>query len=139
MKELRQFLLDTRKWQAIFMAERLEKALPLMLVHLPKEKQEHVSFVFYRLFATPQGLYALLDYLNFKGEGAKSSESYQEQGWGLLQVLLKMPEKGTDPLSDFIVAGKEVLKQRVANAPPERNEQRWLKGWLNRIDTYSPK
>ena len=33
-------------------------------------------------------------------------------------------------------AAKATLERRVANAPIERREQRWLKGWHNRIDTY---
>lgn len=136
MNELRKFLLDTRQWQALFMAERLEKALPLMISSLSKEKKERVSLFFYRLFEKPNGLYALLDYLNFKGEGTAPLESYKGEGWGLLQVLLAMSENCENPVAEFIRASKKVLTQRVANAPVERNEQRWLKGWLNRIDTY---
>ena len=38
--------------------------------------------------------------------------------------------------SEFVSAAKTVLTERVQHAPPERHEERWLKGWLNRIDTY---
>jgi hypothetical protein len=29
-----------------------------------------------------------------------------------------------------------VLVRRVALAPPERRETRWLDGWLRRVETY---
>jgi hypothetical protein len=29
-----------------------------------------------------------------------------------------------------------VLRERVKNSPPERNEKRWLTGWLKRVATY---
>lgn len=136
MHELRQFLFTTREWQALFMAERLQKSLPVLLASTPKEKQKHVTEVFQKLFKTPNGLYVLIDYLNFKGEGTATRETYQGKGWGLLQVLLEIPEQSADPIKDFIKGAKAVLTRRVTNAPSERNEQRWLKGWFNRIDTY---
>jgi len=136
MKELREFLFETRKWQALFMAERLEQSLPNMLFHLPVDQKEQVSVKFYRLFNNPNGLYALIDYLNFKGEGTASRETYKGQGWGLLQVLIAIPQGNQTTVSDFVKAAKEILTNRVANSPIERNEQRWLKGWLNRLDTY---
>ena len=92
--------------------------------------------LFHQLSKDANGLYALIDYINFKGEGTCSSERYQGQGWGLLQVLQSMPEVSSHLLTDFVQAAKEVLRQRVRNAPPERNESQWLKGWCNRLDTY---
>ncbi|WP_418173854.1 hypothetical protein [Akkermansia sp.] len=32
--------------------------------------------------AAPNGMYALIDYVNFKGEGTNPSEQYRGQGWG---------------------------------------------------------
>lgn len=137
MRELRQFLFDSRHWQALFMAERLEKAIPAMVQKLPMEQKVHVTALFNRLENDPKGLYALLDYLNFKGEGTLSTESYGDQGWGLLQVLLAMPARSEDVIADFVKAARHVLTQRVQNSPQEKNEQRWLKGWLNRVDSYA--
>ena len=137
MQELRRFLFDNRQWQALFMAERLEKSLPLMLQATPKSEQEHLRNVFYQLFSKANGLYILLDYLNFKGEGTAVLESYKGQGWGLRHVLLGIPAGSQDVVGDFIKSAKNLLTLRVENSPPERNEQRWLKGWLNRIDTYT--
>jgi HAMP domain-containing protein len=82
------------------------------------------------------GSYALIDYVHFKGEGTSPAERYAGAGWGLLQVLQEMPSQGTSPLADFVRSAEAVLARRVANAPPERNEQRWLEGWNNRLGTY---
>jgi hypothetical protein len=135
MKELRSLLAETIAFQARFAALRLERALPKMLEALPSEGREKVRENFYRVAGQPQGLYALVDYVNFKGEGLLASERYRGQGWGLLQVLEEMG-KGP-PGTEFSRAADKVLTRRVANSPAERNEKRWLPGWRNRIRTYA--
>jgi hypothetical protein len=135
MKELRSLLAETIALQARFAALRLERALPRILEALPSEDREKVRANFYRVAGEPQGLYALVDYVNFKGEGLLVSERYRGQGWGLLQVLEEMG-KGP-PGTEFSRAADKVLTRRVANSPAERNEKRWLPGWRNRIRTYA--
>lgn len=135
VSQLRTFLLETRALQAKFIAERLSRALVKMTATLDQSKKEAVTKRFNSLAAMPQGLYALLDYVNFKGEGVATKERYNNQGWGLLQVLEEMPDE-KDLLASFRTAAKAILARRVANAPPERNEARWLPGWNKRIDTY---
>jgi len=136
MQELRQLLLKTKNLQAIFIAKKLERTLPDMLKNLPKVEQTHVKKIFFQLAKGPKGLYALIDYLNFKGSGTVTSEAYNHQGWGLLQVLQRIPNDTKRPVHDFIDAAKAILTERVKNAPSTRNEARWLKGWFNRLDTY---
>lgn len=136
MKSLRQFLFDTRNLQAVFMAKRLVDSLPLMINECPEVEQKRITALFLDLAKDAKGLYALLDYLNFKGSGTSSKESYKGHGWGLLQVLQAVPSSSKQPLADFVNAAKSVLKQRVENSPSERNEEKWLKGWFNRLDTY---
>src|SRR5436190_7287852 len=87
MKQLRQFLADTVDLQAEFLISRLQNALPKMLTEAAPSDRENVQQQFERLASTPQGYYALVDYVNFKGEGVLHTERYQGQGWGLLQVL----------------------------------------------------
>jgi hypothetical protein len=82
------------------------------------------------------GVFALIDYLNFKGEGVLDSERYKGEGWGMLQVLEDMSEKGA-PLQSFSNSAREVLARRVRNSPVERNEQRWLPGWTRRVNSYN--
>jgi hypothetical protein len=107
------------------------------LVRFLSERREPVKRAFESLAATPQGRFALIDYVNFKGEGTKSTERYAGQGWGLLQVLEGMPPGGR--VSDFAKSAEEMLRRRVKNAPADRHEERWLPGWLNRVQAYAPR
>ena len=88
---------------------------------------------FEKLSMTMEGMFCLIDYVNFKGEGTNPKERYLGQGWGLVQVLEDM--QGGSPAA-FSAAAKRVLSLRVANSPPERGEQRWLVGWHNRCESY---
>lgn len=136
MKSLRKLLAGTIPQQARFAAQRLQQALPKILAAAPRQERERVNHNFQRVAAQPLGFYALMDYVNFKGEGTSRSERYRGEGWGLLQVLETMPTSG-DPLAAFARAADQVLTRRVKNSPPERNEARWLPGWRNRLKTYT--
>jgi hypothetical protein len=137
MKNLRTFLLDTIDLQADFMVERLRRALPKMLALAPANEREKIETRFNRLANRAHGCYALIDYVNFKGEGVLETERYQGRGWGLLQVLEGMlDESGASPLGEFADSAERVLRERVKNSPPERKEARWLPGWLKRVNTY---
>jgi hypothetical protein len=135
MKELRSLLAGTIALQARFAGLRLERALPKMLEAAPRWDREKVRENFYRVAGETQGLYALVDYVNFKGEGTLPSERYRGEAWGLLQVLEEMG-KGT-ARSEFSRAADKVLTRRVANSPVGRNEKQWLPGWRNRVRTYA--
>lgn len=135
MRDLRALLASTIAEQARFLAERLSRALPALLTHAPPALAPLVKARFERLQATPQGRYALVDYVNFKGEGTLESERYRGEGWGLLQVLLAMRDDAR-PLDAFADAAVRTLSRRVRNAPPKRGEHKWLSGWTRRIDTY---
>ena len=139
MKQLRQFLADTVPMQAEFLVRRLQKALPKMLAEAPADDRANIERQFQRVASTPQGCYALVDYVNFKGEGVLDTERYKGQGWGLLQVLQGMSgtERGASAAREFAASAGKVLTQRVANSPPERKESRWLAGWLQRVKTYT--
>src|ERR1700682_3954258 len=138
MKQLRQFLADTVNLQAEFLVERLHEALPKILAEAAPAKRTQVGQQFDRVANSPNGCYALVDYVNFKGEGVLATERYAGQGWGLLQVLQGMTQEtsGREAVKSFAESAKTVLKNRVRNSPPERHEARWLAGWLKRIDTY---
>ncbi|MDP8216732.1 MAG: hypothetical protein P9L98_05395 [Candidatus Kaelpia imicola] len=136
--DLREFLMETKSLQLLFLVERLKEALPKMLKAAPEKLQPHIERQFYRLALTPAGMYALIDYVNFKGEGTLSTERYKGQGWGLLQVLEEMKgnKRGTQVLQEFVQVAEKLLTERVKNAPPRRNEQKWLPGWKRRLNTY---
>ena len=137
MKQLRQFLADTVDLQTEFLIHRLDTSLPKMLQEASADDRANVQRQFQRLTGTAQGCYALIDYVNFKGEGVLRTERYRGQGWGLLQVLAGMHGDGPGAVADFSHSAAETLKRRVQNSPPERKEARWLSGWLNRVNSYS--
>jgi hypothetical protein len=138
MKSLHAFLKNTRYEQTLFIVGRLEKAIPKIMDAASFEKKDHIRNQLVRIADSSRTLYALIDYVNFKGEGIKLSERYNNQGWGLLQVLEEMSgtEPGYSAIHDFIYAAEKVLVRRVDNSPPGRNEKRWLSGWKNRINEY---
>ncbi len=139
MNELRQFLATTTDTQVAFIVQRLDETLPSMLAAAPARQRADLQAIYEKIgnAAPPMGRYALIDYVHFKGSGANSSERYRGQGWGLLQVLQRM-DPATADLPGFVTAAEAVLRQRVALSAPERNEQRWLQGWINRLQTYLP-
>jgi hypothetical protein len=137
MKELRHFLTDTIDLQADFLVERLRTALPRMVDAAPPAERPRIEERFGRLVNQADGCYALIDYVNFKGEGVLTTERYAGRGWGLLQVLEAMPNDGGAAILDqFADSAERVLRERVRNAPPERHEGRWLAGWLKRVNSY---
>jgi hypothetical protein len=138
MKELRAFLARTVDLQAEFLVHRLREALPKMLAEGGAANHAQIQERFDHVAGTANGCYALVDYVNFKGEGVLATERYAGQGWGLLQVLegMKQDASGREAVKSFAESAKAVLKNRVRNSPPERNEAHWLPGWLKRVDTY---
>jgi len=135
MAELRDLMKNTMPQQVAFIVQRLEAALPKMLATLKTEQQRsHVEQQFYRVARSPNGIYALIDYVNFKGEGVSPSERYRGEGWGLLQVLQVMNIYDDKVMAAFARAADAVLTRRVSKAP--RDEFRWLAGWRQRIASY---
>ena len=137
MKQLRTFLADTVDLQAEFLVKRLEDSLPKMAAEAGGDR-EKIQRQFQRVGSTAQGCYALVDYVNFKGEGTLPSERYKGRGWGLLQVLQGMTGEASAPaaVQEFAASARAVLQERVRNSPPEGHETRWLPGWLSRVSTY---
>lgn len=141
--ELFNFLKSTMSYQAEFMAQRLSDALPQMLESIDKEsKKETITRRFNEVMhnsdgsVNERGLYVLLDYTNFKGEGTLKSERYNGQGWGLLQVLWNLDDKEANKQKAFAQSASRMLSRRIKNSPPKRGEERWRKGWNIRLDTY---
>ncbi len=134
MQALRRLLVATIPQQVEFIVNRMEAALPKMLENTPVQHQATIRSRFFQVAKQPSGVYALIDYINFKGEGIASAERYQNVGWGLLQVLENMNPQSEDIMAEFVNAADFVLTQRVKNAP--RDESKWLKGWRKRLQTY---
>lgn len=135
-QQLRSLLSHTVKEQVQFIIQRLNAAAPKFQAAAGQNGQRVVSNM-RMLSQSSAGNYAMIDYVNFKGDGLKPEESYNGQGWGLLQVLAEMQTSdATTAPRAFATAAKSVLSRRVKNSPPARKEQQWLPGWLNRCDAY---
>ena len=138
MNELRIFLAKTIDLQTKFIIQRIQRMLPGVVKSIPMYQSTHVKKQFQRVAKSNAGLYALIDYVNFKGEGTNQKETYNGHGWGLLHVLLEMhgEKQGQEALNEFAEQALMVLTRRVDNAPEGKDEARWLPGWKNRIETY---
>jgi hypothetical protein len=140
LTELRALLARTVDAQALHTAHRLEGALPKVLAAAPAAERPMLEERFNRIAAAPNGVYALVDYVNFKGEGVNAAERYNGDGWGLLQALELMADApaGQPSVESFAKAADSALTRRVANAPADRREREngWLSGWRSRLKTY---
>lgn len=135
--ELREFLAGTQGLQAKFIFRRARESLDKVIQAAPEDRREELRASLADLSSTPGGVYALMDYVNFKGEGLADTERYQGEGWGLLQVLLNMePEPDQTSLAAFREAAGDMLTRRALNADNPIERERWLPGWLRRLDTY---
>lgn len=140
MQALRLWLAATAPQQARFIAwnfvdrwNRLE---------LPEHEKNILTQLLQELVRTPEGLFAVIDYVNFKGLGTNPRERYDGRGWGLLQVLSDVAtsrppnDESRDLVRGFSEAAANRLRDRVALSPPERKEARWLEGWIARVSQY---
>ncbi len=137
VEDLRAFLMKTRAVQTEFIYHRARESLSRVIGAAPNSKTDVVTARVAALSETPGGVYALIDYVNFKGEGLAESERYNGEGWGLLQVLLAMSGHPADTaLDQFREAAARVLTRRADNAEAPIERERWLPGWLKRVETY---
>lgn len=138
LSSLRKWLAANVTIQTDFIIARSREALPKILAAAPGSEKARIEGNYRKVSTTAQGTYALIDYVNFKGDGTQVSERYNGRGWGLLQVLGEMKEvpSGPQAATEFGAAAKRVLSRRIANSPKERGEKRWESGWHNRCVTY---
>ena len=137
VQSLRQFLEKTQGVQAEFIVARARASLSQAIAAAPASEQQRLRQRLQALSETPGGTYAVIDYVNFKGEGLSSRERYNGEGWGLLQVLQQMEAGDQQPaLQQFRQAAGVVLTRRAQNASDPIERQSWLPGWLNRLKSY---
>ena len=140
MQELRQWLRITAPQQARFIVANFVERWNRL--KLPADEMRALTGLLERMVEVPQGLFAVIDYVNFKGLGTNPRERYRGHGWGLLQVLrdvavLRQPQDGPlDLVRLFSDAAAGRLKNRAALAPPGRDEERWVPGWIRRVSQY---
>ena len=139
LNNLRTFLSNSVTLQTEFIIQKSQAALPKMLKAAPSVDRQRIQSNYQLVSTTTNGTYALIDYVNFKGEGINPRERYSNQGWGLLQVLSNMRPSngGQDSARAFADSAKFTLDQRIKNSPADRGETRWRAGWHNRCETYA--
>ncbi len=138
MVELRDFLQRTIPIQAEYLTQNLQKILPDLLAYTPAQDRPMIYKNFHTLARSPSGIYALVDFLNFKGAGISDAPKNYEHGTGLLQVLKGMRDAPANytPLRAYVWSAKKALAKRVARSNPQKGHERWLTGWFKRLDTY---
>lgn len=138
VQELNKWLYQTHLFQVRFIVDRTRKAIPKIVDYTTDELRPNVINNLNAIVNTPGGWYAIIDYINFKGEGLNRAGGYNSQNWGLLQVLeeMQLTPPGEQALHKFADSAIRVLERRVKNSPPDNNEQRWMAGWSNRVNSY---
>ena len=136
---LRNWLSQTIPLQTDFIVFKSRAALPSILRAAPANQRARIQANYHKVATTPNGTYALIDYVNFKGEGTNPTETYADQGWGLMWVLMEMREvpAGQAAAREFAAASKRRLDLRIKNSPQARGENRWREGWHNRCNSYA--
>ncbi|MFC0180635.1 hypothetical protein [Thorsellia kenyensis] len=137
LEEVIQFFENTKDVQIVFIYNRLIASVDKMIQSSDNPRQ--IQTQFNRVLQTKNGLYPLIDYVNFKGEGTQPIKEYNNISWGLMQVLEGMSgsQPGKKALSDFASSCKSVLENRVKNQPRGKNDGVFLAGWKKRCDTYA--
>ncbi|KPQ30273.1 MAG: glucose/sorbosone dehydrogenase family protein [Marinobacter excellens HL-55] len=137
VEALRDLLYSTRGLQVRFIRERADQSQAAVVAAVPGARQAIVRERLWQLGQTPGGVYALMDYVNFKGEGLAETERYEGEGWGLLQVLAGMDEGDASTVLDrFRESAGKVLTRRAQLAENPIERERWLPGWLRRLESY---
>ena len=139
LKALRTWLAHSVTLQTDFIMQRSRGALAKMEKLASHSDFRKLESNYNKVATTTNGVYALIDYVNFKGEGTNPKERYQGQGWGLMQVLLAMRDvpAGQSAAREFAAAANRTLDRRISNSPPARGEGRWRNGWHKRCDGYA--
>jgi hypothetical protein len=135
---LRNWLAGQVSLQTDFIMFKSRAALPKVLAAAPAGERARIQANYNKVATTPNGIYALIDYVNFKGDGTNPRERYKGQGWGLMWVLMEMKDvpSGQTAAREFGAAAARCLDRRIANSPPARGEARWKAGWHNRCLGY---
>jgi hypothetical protein len=140
LQQLRDWLSATQSQQAQFIVLTFQNRWLSETQSLTLNQQAIIQLRLTKMMGFKKGLFAVIDYFNFKGIGLNQKEQYQGVSWGLASVLRAMnvveESSQNEYLEQFVMAAKQRLQLRVKLAPPDRNEIRWLKGWEVRLDQY---
>jgi hypothetical protein len=126
--ELRNFLDETevKNMQREFIMQRAYKSI-YSIIETEKDptiKTKLKTRINKLINESDNSRFALLDYINFKGNGLKTTERVNGKGWGLKQVILGM----NDPidLNSFIISAKARLKVRLDDDKAKNKEKYYI-------------
>jgi len=139
MKGLRVWLSQNLTVQADFIIAKSQASLGRIIQDAPVSERSRIVENYRKVASTTNGTYALIDYVNFKGEGINPKERYNGMGWGLSQVLqgMRTTNGGQESAREFAESAKRALDNRITNSPAARGEARWRAGWHKRCETYA--
>jgi hypothetical protein len=142
LDELRNLLASTIDLQINFIIDQFKQQVPGILEAAPEKYKSKVTYNINLMLSCPQGTYALVDYLNFKGNGLLQAEELKGQRWGLLQVLVEMSAMSDRLTSSnvnqaFAIAAAKILLRRIENSAPAYPLAQYLGGWIKRVGTYA--
>jgi hypothetical protein len=139
LDELRNLLASTIDLQINFIIDQFKQQVPGILEAAPAKYKSKIMYNTNLMLSCPQGTYALVDYLNFKGNGLSQSEELKGQRWGLLQVLIDMPNNLNrgNVNKAFAISAAKVLLRRIENSGPDYTLIAYLDGWIKRVSTYA--
>lgn len=138
-KDLLNLLESTIDLQTQFMINRLQERLPIIVQAAPARYRKKVQSHIKLLQSSLMGTYTLIDYLNFKGSGLSKLADGSPQYWGLLYVLMSIPNhvnKDTILKAFTLFAGKALLK-RMEKSASQYDQVKFFSGWMKRVSTYS--
>ena len=135
--QLRDFLQQTKSDQVQYLIKNLEANLPRMLKEVKNPfARMHAYENFYHVAVLENGVYALLDYSVFMGNGLSSEDRHKNLGWGLVHVLENMRGNAENLVQAFASTAEVLLMRRIESLP--NDERRHLIEWRRRINTYVP-
>jgi hypothetical protein len=126
-QEMLNLMIRTKKEQIVLILDRF---LDAEKRYSNEPNFELIQPLIAELKKTPQGWYALLDYVNFKGEGSDKAESY-----GLKNALVAgAKSKETTPGAKIAKGCEIVLVGRISREPDVAQHR---EGWVKRCQTYA--
>ena len=131
--DLRKLLEDTTALQTRFIVINSFDVFERIVASCVETEKTKINDRIESLLKDPRGLFALIDYNHFKGSGLYVKEYRHGKGFGLKQVLEAMPDDSIN-LDTFVKTAQDILKERVRLS--QGREEKWLSGWLKRIDRY---
>lgn len=124
MIQLQKFLQATKDLQVDFTIDQAAQACNKIIAKGKYNQNDILKLK--QLSSDAQGIFAIIDYVNFKGEGNLDDPS----SWGFANVIHEMQLSGGNEIYRFIVAAEKVL----ANNHPKFYI--YKAGWIGRLKFY---